>query len=107
MVSFLIALLSVILSLVGLFIVALVLMQRPGENGGFGTSLDGSALESAFGGDAGSVLTKITIGCVVSFFVIATLLSLAHVHRAQKLLHVAVPYHSAESGNSSEKVGGK
>jgi protein translocase SecG subunit len=82
--SFFIALLSVILALIGLFIIALVLMQRPGENGGFGTSLDGSALESAFGGDAGNVLTKMTIVCVAAFFIISTLLSLVHVHRAQK-----------------------
>ncbi|MDR2341321.1 MAG: preprotein translocase subunit SecG [Puniceicoccales bacterium] len=87
MVTFLIALLSVVLALVGFFIIVLVLLQRPGENGGFGTSLDGSVLESAFGGDAGSVLTKITIGCVASFFVISILLSLIHLHRTQEHLH--------------------
>ncbi|MDR2677600.1 MAG: preprotein translocase subunit SecG [Puniceicoccales bacterium] len=87
MVSFFVVLLSVLLVSVCLFIIVLVLMQRPGENGGFGTSFDGSALESAFGGDAGSILAKITIGCVISFFAIATLLSLAYVCCTQKSTH--------------------
>jgi protein translocase SecG subunit len=106
--SFLIVSLSIILALIGLFIVGLVLMQRPGENGGFGTSLDGSALESAFGGDAGSVLTRITIGCVILFFIISTLLSLAHVHRARKVQEdpSPIPHHMAVSGNSAAKFGG-
>jgi protein translocase SecG subunit len=91
MVSFLIALFSVGLAAIGLFIITLVLLQRPGENGGFGTSLDGSALESAFGGDAGNILTKTTIVCVIFFFAIAALLSLAHVYRARRSLHADNP----------------
>ncbi|MDR1456685.1 MAG: preprotein translocase subunit SecG [Puniceicoccales bacterium] len=103
MASFLIALFSVVLALIGIFTVVLVLLQQPGENGGFGTSLGGSALESAFGGDAGNILTKATIVCVASFFIISTLLSLAHIHRARKFSHEDVSFspahHSTVSGN--------
>ena len=46
-------------------------MQRTSQSGGMGAALGGGAAESAFGADTNNVLTKLTIYCIIAFFLIA------------------------------------
>ena len=71
MVTFLIALFSVILVLTCFFVVMLVLMQKPSSNAGMGAALGGGAAEQAFGGEATNVLTRGTIYAIIAFFLIS------------------------------------
>lgn len=71
MATFLIALFSVVLVLVCLFVTLLVLMQKPSANSGMGAALGGGAAEQAFGGEAGNVLTRGTIYAIIAFFVLS------------------------------------
>lgn len=71
MATFLIALFSVILVLVCLFVTLLVLMQKPSANSGMGAALGGGAAEQAFGGEAGNVLTRGTIYAIIAFFILS------------------------------------
>lgn len=81
MLSFFTGLLTVSLVFLSLFIIILVLIQR--TSGGLGSPLGGSA-ESAFGGQAGNVLTKTTIYCTVIFFVLTFGLFLIFMARGHK-----------------------
>ena len=71
MATFLIAIFSVLLLLICLFVTLLVLMQKPSANSGMGAALGGRAAEQAFGGEAGNVLTKGTIYAIIAFFVLS------------------------------------
>src|ERR1700677_3015681 len=71
MVSFLIALFTVILLLVCAFMTVIILMQRSSANAGMGTALGGGAAESVFGGETANVLLKNTIIVAVLFFVLS------------------------------------
>lgn len=81
MVGFIIGLFSVILVLISLFVMLIILMQRPSANAGMGSSLGGGIAESAFGGESMNVLTRWTIYCIVGFFVIAFGLYLFYMNR--------------------------
>ncbi|MBC2603587.1 preprotein translocase subunit SecG [Puniceicoccus vermicola] len=70
MATFLIALFSVVLVLVCLFVTLLVLMQKPSANSGMGAALGGGAAEQAFGGEATNVLTRGTIYSIIAFFIL-------------------------------------
>lgn len=78
--SFLISVLSVGLVIVSLFALLIILMQRPSDSSGFGSTLGGSAVESAFGGEAGAVLTRATVRLIALFFLFSLLLSLCYIH---------------------------
>lgn len=71
MVSFLIALFTVILLLVCVFMTVIILMQRSSANAGMGTALGGGAAESVFGGETANVLLKNTVIVAVLFFVLS------------------------------------
>jgi preprotein translocase subunit SecG len=60
----------VALVLLSLFIILVVLMQRPSANAGMGSTLGGSAAEQAFGSDTGNILTKATVWGTILFFVL-------------------------------------
>jgi len=60
----------VALVLLSLFIILVVLMQRPSANAGMGSTLGGSAAEQAFGSDTGNILTKATVWGTIIFFVL-------------------------------------
>ena len=60
-----------LLILVSLFLVLVVLMQRANSDGGLGTAFGSGITESAFGTDAGNVMTKITKVTFVIFFILA------------------------------------
>ncbi len=71
MVTFLIALFTVILLLVCVFMTVIILMQRSSANAGMGTALGGGAAESVFGGETANVLLKNTVIVAVLFFVLS------------------------------------
>lgn len=81
MAGFIIGLFSVILVLISLFVMLIILMQRPSANAGMGSSLGGGIAESAFGGESVNVLTRWTIYCIVAFFIIAFGLYLFYMSR--------------------------
>lgn len=80
MFAFLVGLLSVLLVLVSLFAILVILIQRPSDSSGFGSSLGGSAVESAFGGEASTVLTRLTVRVLTIFLTLSFLLALVHIH---------------------------
>lgn len=86
MAGFFIGFFTIILILLCLFVVLLVLMQRPSANAGMGASLGGGAAESAFGAESGNVLTRWTIYCTVGFFVLVFGLYLASMSRREVLM---------------------
>lgn len=59
------------IALLGLcgFMVMVILMQKSAQGAGLGGAIGGGAAESAFGGEASTVLTKLTIYCAILFFV--------------------------------------
>jgi preprotein translocase subunit SecG len=62
---------ALVLGFVCLLTVLVILMQRPSANAGMGASLGGGAAESAFGGEAGNVLTKATTILIITFLVLS------------------------------------
>lgn len=62
---------ALVLGFICLLTVLVILMQRPSANAGMGASLGGGAAESAFGGEAGNVLTKATTILIISFLVLS------------------------------------
>ncbi|MDR2777114.1 MAG: preprotein translocase subunit SecG [Puniceicoccales bacterium] len=89
MYSFFSFLLTFILICASIFTTLVILMQRPSANSGMGSSLGGGAVESAFGSDTTKVLTKWTIGGIVTFFIVAFFLSMmqiwANSHKQPKI----------------------
>lgn len=77
MTGFLIGFFTVILLLLCLFVVLIVLMQRPSANAGMGSSLGGGMAEGALGVESGNILTRWTIYCTVGFFILSFGLYLA------------------------------
>ena len=95
MLTFLIAVGSIILVFLCAWLVLLILMQKPSANAGMGAALGGGAAESAFGGEASSVLTRWTVYGIIAFFIITLFLTLAQVYQhhhnadAQELAPIA------------------
>jgi preprotein translocase subunit SecG len=65
------------LIIVSLFLILVVLMQRANSDGGLGTAFGSTITESAFGTEAGNVMTKITRITFIVFFAVAFILYLA------------------------------
>jgi preprotein translocase subunit SecG len=64
------------LIIVSLFLILVVLMQRANSDGGLGTAFGSTITESAFGTEAGNVMTKITRITFIVFFAVAFVLYL-------------------------------
>lgn len=84
-------LLTFILVCTGVFVVLVILMQRPSVNSGLGSALGGGAAESAFGGETTKVLTRWTIYGTIVFFVASLLLSMAYVAHNSHTTNDALP----------------
>ncbi|MDR2779266.1 MAG: preprotein translocase subunit SecG [Puniceicoccales bacterium] len=78
--SFFSFLLTFILVCTSFFTILVILTQRPSANSGMGSSLGGGVVESAFGSDTTKVLTKWTIGGIVTFFIVALSLSMMQIY---------------------------
>lgn len=81
MLTFLTVVGSIALLFLCAWLILLILMQKPSANAGMGAALGGGAAESAFGGEASSVLTRWTVFGVVSFFFLTLTLSLMQIYR--------------------------
>ncbi len=96
--SLLIGVLTFVLVLTSLFLVLVVLMQRAKSDGGMGAAMGGGSMESTFGAETSSVLTKATINAAIIFFVLSFVLYLANIYQTKhqdavetKLPSVAAP----------------
>ncbi len=78
-------------------LVFFVLMQKPNADAGMGASLGGGAAESAFGGEASNMLTKLTVRAVVLYFILAFCLYLGYIYAAN-------PAETAETKPTTESV---
>lgn len=81
--SLLIAILTVLLVFVSLFLGLVVLVQKPRSDSGLGTAMGGGMAEATFGSETGNVLTRATIYAAVAFFVIAFGAYLGHIYVAK------------------------
>lgn len=79
--SFVIALLYILLVPLSIFLVLVVLMQKSKSDGGVGAALGGGASEAAFGPDTGNVLATVTRNGTIAFFVLCFALYLAQIAR--------------------------
>lgn len=83
--TILIGFFTIVLVLLSLFLVLVVLMQRPKADSGLGAAIGGGgAAESAFGAETSNVLMRTTIVCAVLFFVLTFVLYLGNmfvIHR--------------------------
>jgi preprotein translocase subunit SecG len=73
------AILTVFLIFVSLFLILVVLAQKS-KDGGMGAALGGGAAEAAFGAETSNVLSKSTIWAAVLFFIFALLLYLGRIY---------------------------
>lgn len=81
MIGFFVGLGTFLLILLCGWLVLLILMQRPSANAGMGAALGGGVAESAFGGEASTVLTRWTVYGIVAFFLGTLVLSLTQMSR--------------------------
>lgn len=81
MLTFFISVGSVVLIFLCAWLILLILMQKPSANAGMGAALGGGMAESAFGGEASTVLTKWTVYGIIAFFLITLFLTLGQVYR--------------------------
>src|SRR3954468_15524730 len=82
MLSFFIALLTVVLVLDCLFLVLLVLVQLPKKEAGMGQAFGGAATDALFGAGSGNALTKMTKWAAGIFFGLAILLTILSNYRS-------------------------
>ncbi len=79
-----IAIFTVVLALLSIFVVLVILMQKPSANANMGSALGGGAAEQAFGGETVNILTKTTIYSIIIFFIIGFLLYLGNLANADR-----------------------
>lgn len=78
--NILIGILTFVLILVAIFLVLVVLIQKPRADSGLGAAMGGGAAEAAFGAETGNVLTRATIVSAIAFFVLSFVLYLGHLY---------------------------
>lgn len=78
--NILIYVLTFVLILVTLFLVGVVLIQKPRTDSGLGAAMGGGAAEAAFGAETGNVLTRATIVSAIAFFILSFVLYLGHLY---------------------------
>lgn len=91
--NILINILTFVLILVSIFLVFVVLIQKPRADSGLGAAMGGGAAEAAFGAETGNVLTRSTIVLSITFFVLSFVLYLGHlyVRKQARLDDAALP----------------
>ena len=78
--TFVIALLTVVLILDCLFLGLLILVQLPKKDAGVGMAFGGGAADALFGAGSGTALTKLTRYSATAFFVLVFVLSYLNIH---------------------------
>ena len=86
--SIVLAILSVLLIFVSLFLILVVLAQKA-KDGGMGAALGGGAAEAAFGAETSNVLSRSTIYAAIIFFVGAFALYLGRIYERKHAVAVA------------------
>ena len=71
-----------VLVVVSIFLVLLVLMQKAKSDAGV-AAMGGGGMESAFGAEAGNVLSGATIKAAIAFFVLSFALYLGHIYESK------------------------
>lgn len=93
--NLLIGFFTVLLILVSLFMVMIILMQRPRGDSGLGAALGGGgAADAAFGAETSNILSRGTIYSAIFFFVASFGLYIGHMymsHRAPENLRALPP----------------
>jgi preprotein translocase subunit SecG len=74
MLDIFITLLTFVLILITLFMMLVILMQRPNTNAGMGAAFGGGVTESTFGAETTNILTRATKWSAGAFFLVAVLL---------------------------------
>jgi len=80
MMTFTIALLTVVLVLDCLFLGLLILVQLPKKDAGVGMAFGGGAADALFGAGSGTALTKLTKYSAGAFFALVFVLSYLNIH---------------------------
>jgi preprotein translocase subunit SecG len=80
--SLLIGIFTAVLVFVSIILVFLVLMQKAKSDAGV-AAMGGGGMESAFGAEAGNVLSGATIKAAIAFFVLSFGLYLAHIYQSK------------------------
>jgi protein translocase SecG subunit len=81
---FFIVILTMALILVSMFVVMIILMQRPNEETGLGATLGEGSVATVFGGDAVNVLARWTRWCVGFFYLASFLLAMIYMAREHR-----------------------
>ncbi|MDR3144020.1 MAG: preprotein translocase subunit SecG [Puniceicoccales bacterium] len=105
MCSFFLSLLTFILVCVSVFVILIILMQRPSANAGMGAALGGGAAESAFGSETTKILTKWTVSGMVIFFALSFVLSMMHIscHYGKRTYADGIKLESLIDGDESQR----
>jgi preprotein translocase subunit SecG len=109
--SILIGILTFILILVSVFLILIVLAQKAKNDGGMGAAMGGGMAEAAFGADTSNVLSRLTIYSAITFFSLAFVLYLAHIHQRKLSLEggvlPAIPVSVSPAPLSSTPIAGQ
>ena len=89
--SFLIALLTVVLVLDCVLLILLVLIQLPKKDAGAGLAFGGGTTDALFGAGSGNALTKITKYAAGIFLGLAVVISLLQAHERKQHSTIALP----------------
>jgi preprotein translocase subunit SecG len=76
--SLLLGIFTFVLILISLFMMLVILMQPPKNDGGLGSALGGGMAESTFGAETNTVLFNATRNAAIAFFVLSFALYLGH-----------------------------
>ncbi|MFA5257245.1 MAG: preprotein translocase subunit SecG [Opitutales bacterium] len=91
-----------LLIIVSLFLVLIVLMQRANSDGGLGTAFGSGITESAFGTEAGNVMTKLTRITFIIFFSLTFVLYLALIAQHSTKAHKAEALFAEEAAQMEQ-----
>ena len=94
--SILLAILTVILIFISLFLGLVVLAQKAKNDGGMGAAMGGGMAEQAFGAETSNVLGKLTINAAIAFFVLAFAIYLGRIYERN---------HARASGDALPTIG--
>ena len=92
------------LIIVSLFLILVVLMQRANTDGGLGAAFGSGITESAFGTDAGNVMTKVTKYAFVIFFITGFILYLAILSQHTKKTKAAESLFTEEAAAEAQQA---
>ena len=100
--TIIITLLTFTLIIIALFMMLVILMQRPNTNAGMGAAFGGGVTEQTFGAETTNVLTRATKWSAVAFFAISLSLYLIYLSNAEEPAPVEDDLSAVVSGLETE-----